>query len=133
MKVGEEDGVFLVGKLVEVSPVRFGESHRTRAGEKVPDFYKVSVQVGSNPFPTQATFNLVNPDTEAVTPIAKALTDPALKGRRIGLKVRASGSKGGNFANFQALKVVEVPVEVSDGGDNDAGAADAVRRALDGQ
>lgn len=131
-KVGEGDGLFLVGKLVEVSPVRFGEGHSTRPGQEVPGFYKASVQVGSNAFPTQATFNLMDPETDTVTSIAKALANAALVGARIGLKVRASGSKGGSFANLQALNVVEVPPEVSDSEDDGGLEAETVRRALGG-
>ncbi len=136
LKVGESDGHFLIGRLVEVSPVRYGEKHR-RAGEEVPGFYKACVQVGANAFPIQATFNLLDPETETVTGIAKALADPTLIGHRIGLKVRATGSKSGSFANYQALKIVEVPrSEVTDTGDSGVDEAEAVRRALgvsDGQ
>lgn len=132
-KVGEGDGLFLVGRLVEVSPVRYGEKHSTHAGQPVAGFFKASVQVGSNAFPTQATFNLMDPETDTVTPIAKALADQALKGARIGLKVRASGSKGGSFANLQALNVVEVPDEVPDSDEDGQIDTEAVRRALGGE
>ena len=115
MQLLNRDGVFVVGVVEDVGPVRYGPNHESKAGQEVPGFYRLKV---SNPgFARECSFNKVDRDSGELTSVYRELVESDDKiGRRVVLRVGVSSQKEWTSVNFTAVAVEILSDSVADNG-----------------